>query len=163
MLNNLMIEIESRIEEFKMYSILALTSLWLNYIFVCKYIYKKITPHLLQNHDNFFFIFSLLNIHYVLGYIKYICDILMCNLRFFSHLSLTKELRLSMLRSDLHCTTINNNKNLYINHISIRFYYYQNYTTVVPLVPFVLHHAIRCYHSEPNQRVIVCLVINILL
>ena len=60
MLNNLMIEIESRIEEFKMYSILALTSLWLNYIFVCKYIYKKITPHLLQNHDNFFLFFPYL-------------------------------------------------------------------------------------------------------
>ncbi|WZZ90399.1 hypothetical protein YC2023_118978 [Brassica napus] len=46
-----------------------------------------------------------------------------------------------------HRIAVNSNKNLYIYHISICFYYCQNCTAVVSLIP---HRSIRCYYSDPD-------------
>ena len=54
-----------------------------------------------------------------------------------------------MVKSVPHRTAVNSNKNLYIYHISIRFYNCQNRTAVKLLVP---HRSIRCYHSEPMSK-----------
>ena len=53
-----------------------------------------------------------------------------------------------MVTSVPHYTAVNNNKNLYIYHISICFYNCQNRTAVKPPVP---HRSIRCYQSEPEK------------